>query len=418
MSKENHDWRPGEPAPFIRAHSQVKHRILDEYLQRYVATLTANPRRPQLRLTVVDGFAGGGCYRDEITHEFRPGSPLITLAAMKSASIAAQNSRTNGFNLDVEYFFVEKKRAAFEYLTSTLRDSEFRDCVGGRVHLLRGKVESSIDRIIARVKQRGGGERAIFIFDQFGYVDAPFPMIRKVLTQLSNAEVILTFATDFLIDYLSTRPESQKSLGKTGIELSAETIEAHKQQSHWRWLIQRDLHHEIQRNSGAEHYTPFFIRSKDAHRDFWLIHLSGHARARDVMVGLHWKENNSFAHYGRPGLNMLGYDQDRDSKLTGISQLPIFRFDGGAREECKSALVDELPKRIADNYQGGLLFNDFFAAITNETPATSEIMKDALRQLAKEGIVEILDKGGKKKRRITSGSDTLRYSRQKRLFLP
>ena len=136
------------------------------------------------------------------------------------------------------------------------------------------------------------------------------------------------------------------------------------------------------------------------------------------MVGLHWKENNSFAHYGRPGLNMLGYDQDRDSKLTGISQLPIFRFDGGAREECKSALVDELPKRIADNYQGGLLFNDFFAAITNETPATSEIMKDALRQLAKEGIVEILDKGGKKKRRITSGSDTLRYSRQKRLFLP
>ncbi len=35
-------------------------------------------------------------------------------------------------------------------------------------------------------------------------------------------------------------------------------------------------------------YAPFIIRSKEAHRDYWLIHLSQHSRARDMMVGLHW----------------------------------------------------------------------------------------------------------------------------------
>lgn len=418
MSKENHRWVLGEPAPFIRPHSQVKHRITSEYLFRYVATLTKNPAQRQLKLTVVDGFAGGGVYRSKTCSDPVPGSPLLALRAMKAADIQAQSARTNPFKLDVEYFFVEKNKNAFEYLKDTLAKSEFRDRIGHDAHLIQGKVEAKIDKIIDRVKQRGGGERAIFVLDQFGYMQVPFAMIRKILTSLKNAEIILTFSTDFLIDYLTTRESTQESLRKIGIQLSAETIEAHKQNpSEWRWLIQRDLHGEIQRNSGAEHYTPFFIHSNDSHRDFWLIHLSGHATARDVMVQLHWQENTGFAHYGRAGLNMLGYDQDFDSRLTGSAPLPIFRFDGGAKVECHNALIQELPPRIIDSCSDGVQFKSLFATLTNETPATSEIMRAALRQLEREGVFEIHDKDGKRKRQITAGTDVISRSKQKLIFL-
>ena len=47
------------------------------------------------------------------------------------------------------------------------------------------------------------------------------------------------------------------------------------------------------------------------------------------MVGLHWDQNNSFSHYGKPGLAMLGYDPDRDIKVTGQP----FLFDADAVSE-------------------------------------------------------------------------------------
>ena len=124
-----------------------------------------------------------------------------------------------------------------------------------------------------------------------------------------NAEVILTFATDSLIDYLSENEQTQHILENVGISLPSKTIVTAKESRDWRRTIQFALHREIPEKTGAKFYTPFFIRSADAHRDFWLIHLSGHYRARDVMVGLHWKESTSFAHYGRSGLHMLGYDR-------------------------------------------------------------------------------------------------------------
>ena len=67
MTHEHHHWRIGEDPPLIRPHSLAKHRVLQAYLESYVATLTKNPRQDRLRLTLVDGFAGGGRYLDQGT---------------------------------------------------------------------------------------------------------------------------------------------------------------------------------------------------------------------------------------------------------------------------------------------------------------------------------------------------------------
>jgi three-Cys-motif partner protein len=418
MGRENHTWKLGKEPPFIRPHSLAKHRVLRAYLERYVSVLTGNPRQDQFRLTLIDGFAGGGIYLDSRSKEERPGSPLIMLEAMHAASINAQQARSKPFNLDVQYFFIEKRRQSLEFLKNTLRDSEYRDQIEDKIQLLNGEFEPQVSRIIEFVKSRGPAGRAIFVLDQCGYMDVPLPAIKRILAELENAEVILTFATGFLIDYLSEDATTQEMLARTGISLPSQTIATAKKNREWRRIIQFALHQQIPQKTGAKYYTPFFIRSADSGRDLWLIHLSGHFRARDVMVGLHWEESTNFAHYGRSGLRMLGYDQSKDADWTKQKMLPGFYFDDTALVSSQEELFQQLPEQIYP-HKDGIVFNRLFADLTNECPVTASIMKEVVSELARLGEIRVLSKDGTARRNgIGHGTDVIIPSRQKRLFLP
>lgn len=418
MSHEHHNWKLGNDPPLIRPHSLAKHRVLRSYLERYVSVLTSNPRQEQLRLTLIDGFAGGGRYLDSRTKEERSGSPLIMLEAMELAAEEAQKIRNKPFNLDVQYIFIEKDRESLDYLQQVLADSKYAPLIGDSIQLIQGEFTEQVPDITEFVKKRGRAGRAIFVLDQFGYSAVPLPTIRSILATLDNAEVLLTFATDSLIDYLSDNEQTQQILTSVGITLPPTTIRTAKEQRDWRRTIQFALHREIPERTEAKFYTPFFIRSTDAHRDFWLIHLSGHLRARDVMVGLHWKESTSFAHYGRSGLRMLGYDQQQDAEWTHQHMLPGFYFDETALVSSQEELLEQLPERIF-RHSDGVVFNDLFAMLTNECPVTAEVMKGVLSELAVAGVIQVKDKTGAKTRRasIQHDTDIIIPSRQKRLFL-
>ena len=94
----------------------------------------------------------------------------------------------------------------------------------------------------------------------------------------------------------------------------------------------RDVPHARWPN-GARHFTPFFIRNRGGHGDYWLIHMSQHHRARDVMTEVHWANNNYFIHYGGAGLDMfqmVGYDPVHDASY--LQQSPLgFEFDDVAQ---------------------------------------------------------------------------------------
>ena len=418
MADAHHRWSLDEPLPYIRPHSLAKHRVLQKYLARYLDVLTGDVRIPALKLTLVDGFSGGGIYLDPRSREERYGSPFLMLKTMQEAAAIAETKRKNGFDLDVEYFFIEESKATFECLKVHLETSEFRGLVGTRIQLRNDTFMNQFDKVIERVKVRGRGNRAIFVLDQFGYLDVPFHAIRRILSELENAEIILTFATDSLINYLNGHEISQRILEKLGLQIGSDAIRTAKQERDWREAIQLMLHDQIFVQSRAKFYTPFFIRSKDANRDYWLIHLSNHARARDVMVGLHWAENTSFAHYGGSGLVMLGYDPDQDLSLTGHRRLPEFCFDDRAHEATTSCLMDDLPGRIYP-HKDGITFKALFSGHTNDAPATSDIFKEVIAKLAKEGILSVEDQSGTVKREagVQKASDVIIPSRQKRLFV-
>ena len=57
----HYNW--GSGAAELDAHSLTKHAVLVEYLKRYFEQRTLNARaRDRFRITLVDGFCGGGAY--------------------------------------------------------------------------------------------------------------------------------------------------------------------------------------------------------------------------------------------------------------------------------------------------------------------------------------------------------------------
>src|SRR5690606_25595350 len=127
---------------------------------------------------------------------------------------------------------------------------------------------------------------SLFLLDQYGYTDVPFPLIRTILSQLPRSEIILTFAVDSLINYASDNSIATKdSLNRLGIPdvLRGRSIEdIKKNESDFRLYIQSCLYRDLVEACGAPYYTLFFIRTS-GHGDYWLVHLSQHHKARDVM---------------------------------------------------------------------------------------------------------------------------------------
>jgi three-Cys-motif partner protein len=419
MATKHYEWIPGEPPPVLGRHSIAKHKVLQAYLEKYVSILAARPVQEQLKLTLVDGFSGGGVYRHPETSEFLPGSPLIMLRAMSAAEATASRARRKQFVLDVEYFFVEKLAPTMEYLQAELRESEEAHAQSHRIQFLSGCFSEHLNAILQRVEQRGRSRRMIFVLDQYGFSDVRMADLRTVFNRLPNAEVILTIAIDWLIDHWTESACYDQILSNLGVDLDTAYAASVKQEypSDWRFVIQHSLHRQFFLNSGAKYYTPFFIHSVDSHRAYWLLHFSGHSKARDAMMQLHWELENHFQHFGQFGFSMLGYDPRRDFESVGQMKLP-FGFDSFAAEETKNALLDQLPRRIAAA-KDGVTFGHFFNSVVNETPATKDMIARQISQLTLEKDLEVRAQDGKRRRNgVQIRDDDIILRPRQRLLLP
>lgn len=208
----------------------------------------------------------------------------------------------------------------------------------------------------------------------------------------------MTFAVDALIDFLSVKTAETQAL--LNIELDREDVRALMALGAgegWRYLIQNGLYRHIQNRTGSRFYTPFFIHSVEAHRSYWLLHLSNHRQARDEMGKLHWRLNNHFQHYGGAGFHALGFDPSKDLR----QGLLTFMFDDNAMKRSEAAVLEQLPRMIhAANRDGaGLLVEELFAGNCNDTPVTSEIMGRQLILLRDEGELAIVTPDGTRKPR-------------------
>lgn len=392
-------WANGLEA--IAQHSIAKHRVLKAYLAKYFEVLLGG-RRDEFKLTLIDGFAGGGMYYHEDTREIVRGSPLIFLDALREAEFLVNRDRTHRVRFDVSHFFIEAAHPAYLHLLKVLEEDGHRSRIGNDIFVRNASFLAEADNIISFIaKKSPRNGRSIFALDQFGYNAVPTSLIRKILTTLSGAEVILTFGVDSLLNYANDS-NFAKGLRKIGIPtlLTGKSLQEIKSSERdWRLFIQSALYTSLVQQCGAKHFTPFFIRNKQGHGDYWLIHLSQHHKARDVMTNVHWQNQNYFIHYAGAGLNMfnmLGYDPRFDNEHLGQRSLG-FEFDVPARERSIAALMEQIPKVIYAHDEG-VSYESLYVSTCNESPATGDIYQLALEQLIGHDVINVTGLGGERRR--------------------
>ena len=415
MSAGKYGWVVGDELPVLEAHSAAKHAVLRSYVARYVEVLTSNPRLDTLRLSLVDGFAGGGEYSFQGRRV--PGSPLILLEEVACAQARLEASRRKAFRLDAEFLFVERSKGNRAFLECAIRESEYCKLLDNSVHLLSGQFEEVLPRIIDHIRSRNRAQRSIFFLDQYGYNQVSLQAIRTILASLENPEIIVTFNVDYLIAYLSQNEDFLKGVKPVELDLKiVQQMLAIKDQRNGRWLIQNLLFRHLRDKTGAPFYTCFFIKSPASHRSYWLIHISKHPKARDEMALRHWAMSNHFVHHGRAGLQMLGFEPEKD-----IQQIPMdFLFDDDAETRSKKALRQELPPLINRGLDGGVptSLESLFTSVCNDTPATIKQISDILVDLRNEKEIEIVTKEGRPRPRAgqIQWSDIIIPARQGLLF--
>ena len=152
-----------------------------------------------------------------------------------------QSLRTKPFTLDDAYYFVEKDQGAFDSLTETLKSSEFAGLIGSKANLISGDFSEQSNHLIDFVNQRGKAGRSLFVLDQCGYSAVTLHAINTILASIKNAEIILTFATDFLIDYLTDDETSRAIINSIGLNHRELLSGLNKNDPLWRKTIQFGL---------------------------------------------------------------------------------------------------------------------------------------------------------------------------------
>lgn len=415
----HYDWIWGCQPPLLKRHSEVKHALLRNYLIEYFLTLVPLPQQEKIQLTIVDGFCGGGLYVNQDGKEV-PGSPLVILEAIQEAEalVNLRQERRKPIKIDVELICIDECKRSLHYLKNVLERRGYGNSLRvGKVRLVEGKFAEYCAAAIqcAADRSRKSG-RALFVLDQYGYSAVPFHCLRDIFAKLKHAEVILTFYIDSLINYLNEQNlvDFEQSVGITSAICAAELDEI-KQSPRWRVQLQSSLYRSITDQCSARFFTPFFIRPERGHGDFWLLHLSQHWKARDVMASTHWLHHNHFAHYGEAGFHMFstGYI----SKLDDQHKLQMgFDFSEVAATVSKDTMMEQIPAMLFDGAEG-MTFEQFFLKLINTTPATRKMVEAALLELHQSGEIMVVDEfGDPSKARVNLRADHVLHLPSQRSF--
>lgn len=422
MTQSRYRWSDYKPA-IIKQHSVAKHEVLREYLVAYLQTLVTSPAQDAISVTMVDGFAGGGLYTHEDTGKSVLGSPFVFLEAAKEAEVLLSLERRKPLRFNLDYFFVEKKRETHAFLLHNLAERGYQDRIGKDLKVLHGTFEENYPQIVSFIRKKSPLKgRSIFLLDQYGYKDVPTSHIRQIFQQFKRAEVILTFAVDSFINFASDNRATAEQLKRLDMPdmLQGRTLEDIKaNEKDFRLYIQSCMYKTLVESCGARYFTVFFIRTT-GHGDYWLVHMSQHHRARDVMTTVHWNKNTHFIHYGGAGLEMfrsLGYTTSEDRTFTGQGELG-FCFDGAASDASVHALAKQIAPIVHQREQG-ITFEALFSEYCNSSPADSARYRLAIEKLVdhKELIV-VGQKGERRRKASTIGErDLIKVSGQS-IFWP
>ena len=395
--RKNFTWEIGKPLPRIEAHTERKLEVIEQYLDVYFDTVTANRRMDVLRITIVDGFCGGGLYQNGT--ETRYGSPFALLCAVERAKTRVNAGRHKPLQIEAQFYFSDANISHMAALRDALLRSPFASEVDESIILQTGNFEVLLPDILTGIKKRQRHGRSLFVLDQWGYTDVPMHCLHRIFSSLHKPEAILTFSIDALLNYLRNDGTGLGGLRQFGVddEFVRTWHELKEDENFGRATAQRSIMEALRHSSGAHFFTPFMMYSKTDKRWMLLAHLSNHQAARDKMLSVHWDQQNHFRHIGKGSLFEMGFDH----RLVE-SKDALFSFLDEDKAILMTELEDELPRRVMDNMtDDALMVETLLSRIGNLTAAQNVMIFRALQRLVSEGEVEVEKKGGGRKRAST-----------------
>lgn len=386
-------WHPDDPPPHIEEHSKAKLTVLRSYLRAYFDRLNINPARDKFKLDLIDGFAGGGTFRDG--NSTIPGTPLIMLEESEAARVRLNQGRKKRLRLDFKYYFVDVAAAHTAHLRKVLSERDYH-VDNEKIVVLNSLFEDEADRIIAEIHRRQPrAGRSLFLLDQCGFSKVEIGLIARIFQKLHRAEVILTFAADALINFLVDTPQFIQMVSP--LELTEERISDLIQLRNGdggRALVQRVLRGHIRGTTGATFDTPFFIRPRQSRRALWFLHLSRHLTARDVMIQCHWDNYNQFEHYGPGGFDMLGWD------ALNSGTLPLFKFEELDAQTMCHQLLNSMPGELSSlASEVAITVERMRFMLANKTAARFSDLDSIVLRLFQEKEIDILGANGQARSR-------------------
>lgn len=279
------------------------------------------------------------------------------------------------------------------------------------IHLayINGEFKSNYPIIKERIENSNCRNNVLFNLDQFGQIDADIHTIRTILHSFPRTEIFYTFAIQSFLTYVN-----EKSIVPYKQILNENSIST-KDALDPKYLItkQEELGAYERMvfdafSSCSTFVSPFSINNPTGWR-YWLLHFSNIYRAREAYNNILHQVSSSQAHFGRSGLNMLSYNSTEQDSF-------LYKFDLAASEQTKQQLFTDIP-RFLSNYGDSILMLDFFNDIYNQTPASSNTIKQSLIDIPDIEIIK--EDGGIRRsaKSINTKSDFIKLKDQKSFFI-
>ena len=173
-----------------REHTRVKHEILGKYLHPWIVKLgSVYPK-----VLFIDGFAGKGEYKDEITGKIEPkGSPVIALKVANRLLEQAEEKKRNPCFDEFVCICIEKNKDNFNNLKNVINKEKeklkFKDKL--QVDIINDEFANVVNEIYNSVGARIAP--SFFFIDPFGFSGVPFEIIKKTFIFTKNRNIFYIY---------------------------------------------------------------------------------------------------------------------------------------------------------------------------------------------------------------------------------
>lgn len=406
MVQRTYAWPEGVE---LKDHTRRKHKILREYLARYLAVRCQLPQQSRFRIAVIDGFAGGGRYACG-----SPGSPIIFIEELRSAveQFNLKRAVAGMSPLDIECLLVlnDGNAETINLLKSHIAPLEAAiKAEVPRLHLkieFRNHVFETLYPEIKSLLERGRYRNVLFCLDQCGHSHVYTSTIRDIMGSFPSAEIFYTFMIQSLLTYLSKSDPTMLSSQLKYLGVAAENLkplEALMSNQGWLGTAERIVFGVFR--ECAPFVSPFSINNPDGWR-YWLIHFANSHRARQEYNNILHQNSTMQAHFGRSGLHMLTYDENDGGSL--------YLFDVSGREKARNELFGDIP-RLVTEFGDAVPVVEFYESIYKMTPAH---MDDIHAAIIENADMEVITSAGGERRTANNigPTDVLRMRRQRSFF--